>query len=387
MSTLYSGSAANVTIPQPILVTGATNATPIVVATGTAHGFSSGDAVIIQNVGGNVAANSPPNAPWIVTVVDSTHFSLNGSAGSGAYTSSGACYDVSPNPPITIPSDGDPFTAASANAAFQTLADRSRFCFDGLGNYRVQNIYSARTEDDTWPGWITNWGVSSSTWTNVQDGFSTDVSDFYNFMPPFDARCDDGDVLVTQWQLGLAYLLAGGAGAASLKLSVVISSQALGAAFSDGGDAAYLNSGSTAVLTPVRGESLIRVVANGGAATISAAGSGSMTLTGLSGMSATSVGDKVTISGAANPGNSGTFPVTSYVSGSSVVVANAGGVFPDANSGSLIWRVSGMKMSFHLQARLVAGSTQTLNANGYRGMHTIHYRQTAPRWPNSQRLL
>ena len=68
----------------PRSVTGATNATPIVIAL-TGHGFVKGQKVVIAGVGGNTAANGT----WTVTVVDQDHFSLNGSVGNGSYTSGG----------------------------------------------------------------------------------------------------------------------------------------------------------------------------------------------------------------------------------------------------------------------------------------------------------
>jgi hypothetical protein len=68
-----------------LAVTAATNATPIVITTGTAHGLSTGAVVGIDGVLGNAAANGT----WVVTVVDSTHFSLNTSVGSGAFTVGG----------------------------------------------------------------------------------------------------------------------------------------------------------------------------------------------------------------------------------------------------------------------------------------------------------
>jgi hypothetical protein len=70
---------------QPGTVTGATNASPIVVTTGAAHTLSTGDTVTNSGVLGNTAANGT----FVITVTDSTHFSLNGSTGSGAYTSGG----------------------------------------------------------------------------------------------------------------------------------------------------------------------------------------------------------------------------------------------------------------------------------------------------------
>lgn len=61
-----------------------TNATPIVVTTGT-HGLATGASVTITGVGGNTAANGS----WSITVLSPTTFSLNGSVGNGAYTSGG----------------------------------------------------------------------------------------------------------------------------------------------------------------------------------------------------------------------------------------------------------------------------------------------------------
>lgn len=71
-------------------VSGATNATPIVITTSTAHGYATGDMVRIASVGGNTAANGD----WTITVTDTTHFSLQESAGSGAYTSGGTSQRV-----------------------------------------------------------------------------------------------------------------------------------------------------------------------------------------------------------------------------------------------------------------------------------------------------
>jgi len=69
---------------EPIVISDATNATPIVIET-TTHTFVTGDGVRIASVGGNTAANGD----WVITVVDSTHFSLDTSVGNGAYTSGG----------------------------------------------------------------------------------------------------------------------------------------------------------------------------------------------------------------------------------------------------------------------------------------------------------
>jgi hypothetical protein len=75
--TLAAGDAA-------IPITGATNATPIVVSS-AGHGLVSGAQVLIQGVGGNTAANGS----WVVTYVSVDTFSLDTSIGDGDYTTGG----------------------------------------------------------------------------------------------------------------------------------------------------------------------------------------------------------------------------------------------------------------------------------------------------------
>ena len=66
-------------------VTGATNATPIVITTSTSHGYVTGDRVYVSGVTGNTAANGY----WNATVVNADEFSLDGSIGNGAWISGG----------------------------------------------------------------------------------------------------------------------------------------------------------------------------------------------------------------------------------------------------------------------------------------------------------
>ncbi len=65
-------------------ITGATNATPISI-TCTAHGYSTGDTVVITGVAGNTNANGT----WEITNTGANTFTLDGSAGNAAYTSGG----------------------------------------------------------------------------------------------------------------------------------------------------------------------------------------------------------------------------------------------------------------------------------------------------------
>ena len=82
----------------------ATNETPIKIRASAAHGLATGDRVTIAGVAGNTAANGN----WVVTVPASTTppespattvFTLDGSAGNGAYTGGGYAVQCPPGTP------------------------------------------------------------------------------------------------------------------------------------------------------------------------------------------------------------------------------------------------------------------------------------------------
>lgn len=77
---------------KAVRILNATNASPIVITTTNPHTFNTGDQVNIELLFGNGAANNAQGSPWTVTVIDSTHFSLNGSSGSGAWTGGGVAF-------------------------------------------------------------------------------------------------------------------------------------------------------------------------------------------------------------------------------------------------------------------------------------------------------
>lgn len=73
------------------VITDASGDTPIVIESATEHGLSDDDWVIVTRVVGNKGANGV----WQVTVIDSTHFSLQGSEPddpADAYISGGIWY-------------------------------------------------------------------------------------------------------------------------------------------------------------------------------------------------------------------------------------------------------------------------------------------------------
>jgi len=91
-------------------VASATNATPIVVGSAVAHFLKTGDTVVISGSLGNTAANGT----WVITKVDATHFSLNGSGGNGAYTGGGLWQKVAGEPRL-VHSEQDTLVPASAD--------------------------------------------------------------------------------------------------------------------------------------------------------------------------------------------------------------------------------------------------------------------------------
>jgi hypothetical protein len=99
---LVSGAMTeNFGLPQWLTVAGATNTTPIEVATTIPHGLENGEAVAIKGVSGNTAANGW----WTVTVRTDTTFSLDGSAGNAGYAGGGSIFPAAGQPPPPGPSN------------------------------------------------------------------------------------------------------------------------------------------------------------------------------------------------------------------------------------------------------------------------------------------
>ena len=104
---------------------------PISIGTVEEHELSTGQQVILSGVQGNTAANGT----WTVTVVDATHFTLNGSSANGAYAGGGnitgggmAFYDAETSAAalkmlgrplhVFLTPDDDPTVNGSADAIF-----------------------------------------------------------------------------------------------------------------------------------------------------------------------------------------------------------------------------------------------------------------------------
>src|SRR3954470_3051019 len=75
---------------EMILITGATNATPIVITVAANSGLKDGDKVAIAGITGNTAANGV----WTLKYVSATTYQLVGSVGNGTYGGTPRCAQV-----------------------------------------------------------------------------------------------------------------------------------------------------------------------------------------------------------------------------------------------------------------------------------------------------
>lgn len=106
-------------------VTNASNTSPIQITTQVAHGYSNGQIVAISGVGGNLAANGV----FTITVVDSTHFTLNSTTGNGTYTNGGL---------ICIPLNTNSISSVELNGAVTSGTFAGVMRTDQVPNYEVQ---------------------------------------------------------------------------------------------------------------------------------------------------------------------------------------------------------------------------------------------------------
>ena len=113
----------------PVAITGAANnGSGLIRITSTAHGLATGNAAVINSVGGVTAANGA----WIVTVIDANTYDLNGSTFSGTYTSGGTGTRAKQYGPggaaTTAYGDAAYYTTSTTGGSIQVLT---------AGDYRI----------------------------------------------------------------------------------------------------------------------------------------------------------------------------------------------------------------------------------------------------------
>ena len=111
----------------------ASNVAPIDIFTNEPHNLTTDDTVHITGVEGNTAANGQN---WVVTVIDSKAFSLNGSTGNGAYVDGTGYIDKFGEKPQMILERGQPITSP---ALLDGNGHRLRTGADAV--YRENNDY------------------------------------------------------------------------------------------------------------------------------------------------------------------------------------------------------------------------------------------------------
>ena len=175
MSSIFNplGSLVSAVTPTKnfTVIESSTNAAPIVIQTFASHGFNNGDFVEVNNH----LVNTNANGIWTVTVIDSTHFSLNGSGGNGVGVNTGFAKDYSLLPVLQVPGDGDLASAANLVAPIEGIACYAPWINRQTGTYRFFQWYSATFGDinpigSAAPLWST---TSTTSTTYVNCSFAT----------------------------------------------------------------------------------------------------------------------------------------------------------------------------------------------------------------------
>ena len=147
---------ASLPIPAPLQVTGASYASPIAITTATAHGLETGAQVSITGVGGNTNANGT----FTITIVNATSFTLDGSAGNGAWTSGGI---VTPSYQVTGASNASPIAITTATA--HGLETGAQVSITGVGgNTNANGTFTITIVNAT--SFTLNGSAGNGAWTS-----------------------------------------------------------------------------------------------------------------------------------------------------------------------------------------------------------------------------
>ena len=158
----YRGKPGNEGFCAELTISGATNATPIVVTTSAPHGLDAGDFVWIYQVQGNAAANGR----YYVVPTSATQLQLYGGwtsgagssavAGSGAYTTGGKLLPLAFNAGVQLLTDlVDDASALNFNTPFEGNFDREAWLAGRVGKYSLVNTFHSEISfganpEDAW---------------------------------------------------------------------------------------------------------------------------------------------------------------------------------------------------------------------------------------------
>lgn len=159
-------------------LSGATNATPIVVTTATAHNLTSGDPVRIRNVTGNTNANGN----YYANVSNSTTFSLytdsgltTPRAGNASYTTpSSTAYCFGKMPSVGIHIETKDVLEGNNNAPGKHALRDLSFTDVPIGILFGKDLTSAYANEDTYTG-FNSLHADETVWDNLSFNYPSDI--------------------------------------------------------------------------------------------------------------------------------------------------------------------------------------------------------------------
>ena len=162
MSTVWNGNGTlvspTVSAGTRLAIVSSTNASPIVVTTGT-HGYNTGDSVEIEGHATNTAANGQ----WQITVKSPTTFALNNSTGNGVGGATGYCIDYELQPALTMPANGVIADINDVIALGEGLSNPAPFLYRLAGKWRLYNEYNLLGAGTlTLPYYSSPWSVNNN---------------------------------------------------------------------------------------------------------------------------------------------------------------------------------------------------------------------------------
>ena len=335
------------------------------IQTATPTSLITGDYVFLSQINSDGSMGNLNNNAYSITVVDPTHFTLNGEVFSGEYLSGG----IVSTGPKTLALSGAT-TAASMSALFAAIHATWPTVTATLGGaYGTGLTLTGSTLGPA--GSITSEGWGTANYSYFQ---------LYNTVHGF-AGVDVGGQTPTALQL-VGFYHAGNNGTFNVHAWV---DSATVTVLNHAGVAPDL--GMPAVIegyNNISSGALYGAAMSGVGAAITSFTSPLATVTGLSGMTPDIVGKTMTFSGfLMNPANNdGTFIIAGYISATSVTINNANAVSPDSGG---IWSVPAGTLDGTTLILNVDGAgplTLTLSGAGNAASQTALFTAIEAQWPN-----
>jgi hypothetical protein len=120
----------------------------IMITTATPHGYLNNDVINVYGVNGlttnyqlNVGANSDPASPWIITVVDTHNFTLNGSNFSGTYTSTNTSISSITGTSTVTVTTSSPHGLVNDQLVYINPATTNSYVISGVPNNNFNGLY------------------------------------------------------------------------------------------------------------------------------------------------------------------------------------------------------------------------------------------------------